>query len=436
MKRRKFLSLAGGAFAVPAITAPFVSRAVAQQAGAGSITVTGISSFRLIEDLIPRFTQETGIAVDLQILPYPQLRQRAMADLVGGTANSDVYLQDIIWLGEWAKNQYVRPLDDLFARDRAEIDVDDILPGAFSSLSRWEGKIWSIPFGAYYFLNFMRTDWFREKNLNPPVTLADVDTAAQQLTDARANRFGISMAYQRGGPICSWFLATYAGAGGKLFADAPNNFAPTLESERAVKVLEHYVGWLRFAPQGAVGHHWNDQTAAMQSGRLGMAPTFTVNGAEFMKRDRSVIASNLGFSYMPKFTASENPVIPFGGWAVAINARTQKVEPSWKFLKWVMSKRTQLDLSPLNGTPVRYSALQEPALQQQFPWFDFVLRAERENRIFQDYRPRYPFYPEIEDALGLQLNRAALNQARPAEALALANRQIADIVRNAGFPVR
>ncbi|MBL8839193.1 MAG: hypothetical protein JNL66_23260, partial [Alphaproteobacteria bacterium] len=126
----------------------------------------------------------------------------------------------------------------------------------------------------------------------------------------------------------------------------------------------------------------------------------------------------------------------FGGWAVAINARSQKVEPSWKFLKWVMSKRTQLDLSPLNGTPVRYSALQEPALQQQFPWFDFVLRAEREGRIFQDYRPRYPFYPQIEDALGLQLNRAALNQVRPAEALALANRQIAEIVRSAGHPVR
>lgn len=430
MKRRSFLNLAAGA----AVAAPFVSRAGAQQAGA--ITVTGISSFRLIEEFIPRFTQETGIAVDLQILPYPQLRQRAMADLVGGTASSDVYLQDIIWLGEWAKNSYVRPLDDLFARDRAEIDVDDILPGAFSSLSRWEDKIWSIPFGAYYFLNFHRQDWFREKNLAAPVTLADVDAAAQQLTDARANRFGISMPYQRGGPICSWFLATYSGAGGKLLADPPGNLAPTLESERAVKVLEHYVGWLRNAPLGAIGHHWNDQTAAMQSGRLAMAPTFTVNGAEFMKRDRSVIADTLGFTYMPKFAAADEPVIPFGGWAIAINARTAKVEPSWKFLKWVMSKPIQRDLAALNGTPVRYSALQDAALQRQYPWFDFVLRAERENLIFTDYRPRYPFYPRIEEILGLQLNRAALNQARPAEALAMANRQIADIIRQAGFSVR
>lgn len=431
MKRRTFVKAAAAG-----LTAAYVSRATAQQAGANAITVTGISSFRLIEEFIPAFTRDTGIAVDLQILPYPQLRQRAMADLVGGTANSDLYTMDIIWLGEWARNNYVRPLDDLFTRDRAEIDTDDILPGALASLSRWDGKIWSVPFGAYYFLNFHRTDWLRERNVAAPVTLADVDSAAQALTDARANRFGISMPYQRGGPITSWFLATYAGAGGKLLADPPNNLAPTLDSPRAVRVLEHYISWLRFAPPGAIGHHWNDQTAAMQSGRLAMAPTFTINGAEFTKRDRSVIADTLGFSFMPKFAADDTPVIPFGGWAVAMNARTAKTEAAWRFLKWVMGKPLQRDVTRLAGTPMRYSVLQDGELQRQFPWFTFLLEAERAGRVHTDYRPRYPFYPQIEEALGLELNRAALNQATPAQALATANRQIAEIIRQAGFPVR
>ena len=87
---------------------------------AETITVTGVSSFRMIEPYIPLFEKETGITVNLQVLPYGQLRQKSMADLVGGTANSDVYLEDIIWLGEWATNGYVRPLDDLFERDRDE----------------------------------------------------------------------------------------------------------------------------------------------------------------------------------------------------------------------------------------------------------------------------------------------------------------------------
>ena len=80
--RRRFLLASAGLLAA--------SGARAQDAG--SITVTGISSFGLIADQLPRFTAATGIKVNLEILPYPQLRTRAMADLVGGTANSDIYL--------------------------------------------------------------------------------------------------------------------------------------------------------------------------------------------------------------------------------------------------------------------------------------------------------------------------------------------------------
>ena len=199
-----------------------------------SVTVTGVSSFKLVEPLIPDFVKETGIKVDLQILPYPQVRQRSLADFVSGTANSDVYGQDIIWLGEWAKNGYVRPLDDLIARDIKGEDAADILPGAFDALSKWDGKTWSMPFGAYYFLNFYRADLFDQAGLKAPVTLADVDAAAGTLTNKSKNLFGIAMVYQRGGPIASWFLATYTGAGGRLLKDPPADFTPTLDSPEAL----------------------------------------------------------------------------------------------------------------------------------------------------------------------------------------------------------
>ncbi len=424
---RRFVLAAGAALGA-------VRPAMAQD-DAGSITVTGISSFKLIETLLPRFTEKTGIKVNLQILPYPQLRQRAMADLVGRTANSDIYLQDIIWLGEWAKNGYARPLDDLFARDATEIDVADILPGAFNALSRWDGKIWSVPIGAFYFINYFRNDWFAARGLKPPVTLDDVDRDAAGLTDASTNRFGIAMPYQRGGPVASWFLATYAGAGGRLLADPPKSLRPTLDSARALTVLTHYLGWLKYAPRGAVGYHWNDQTVAMQTGKLAMAPTFSVNGAEFAKKENSVIAGEVGYTYMPVEKSGDAPSIPFGGWAAAINARTEKTEPSWKFLKWLISTETQLALGRLSGTPVRYSALADPELQKLYPWLGFILQAERDGRIYADYRPRYPFYPQIEDALGLQLNRAALGQVTAAEALAELQKAIIGIVKEAGYSV-
>ncbi len=431
--RRRFLQASTGLLGAASL--PAFSAAASAQSDAQSITVTGISSFGLIASLLPRFTSETGIKVNLQILPYPQLRTSAMADLVGGTANSDIYLQDIIWLGEWAKNNYVRPLDDLFARDAAEIDTPDLLPGAFNALSHWDGKIWSVPVGAFYFLNYYRTDWFAEKHLAPPATLDDIDADAAALTDPHANRYGIAMAYQKGSPIASWFLATYAGAGGKLLADPPHNFRPTLDSDLAHTVLTHYVAWLKSAPRGAVGYHWNDQTIAMQNGRLAMAPTFSVNGTEFAKPDKSVVAGDLGFTYMPRLHAADAPVVPFGGWAAALNAKSAKTEAAWKFLKFLISRQTQLDLAKVSGTPVRYSTLQDTGLQKTYPWLGFVLQAEKDGRIYPDYRPRYPFYPKAEDAMGTQLNLAALGEVSVPDALAKANAAVSGIIKEAGYPV-
>jgi multiple sugar transport system substrate-binding protein len=401
-----------------------------------SITVTAVSSFKLVEPLIPDFVKESGIEVDLQVLPYPQVRQKSMADFVSGTANSDVYGQDIIWLGEWAKNGYVRPLDDLIARDLPAGELADFLPGAFNALSKWDGKTWTMPFGAYYFLMYYRQDVFQKAGLSAPATLDDVDAAAAKLTDKKANFYGVSMPYQRGGPISSWFLATYTGAGGKLLKDPPNDFAPTLDGPEALKVLTHYLNWLKEAPPGAIGHHWNDQTVAMQSGRLAMAPTFSINGTEFAKPDVSTIAGKVGFTTLPRLTAAQAPVIPFGGWGIGINAKTSKVEDSWTFIKWLTSAKVQKQLALVNGTPVRFSALRDPKVQEMYPWVAAVLAAEEKGQVFPDYRPRYPFYPQIEEALGLQLNNAALGKVTPEQALKEANAQIRKIITDAGFPVK
>ncbi|MCY0148598.1 extracellular solute-binding protein [Hoeflea sp. G2-23] len=400
-----------------------------------SITISGVSSFSLIEPLIPQFEEMTGIDVDLQVLPYPQVRQRSMADFVSGTANSDIYGQDIVWLGEWAEKGYVVQLDDLIKRDLTQEDLDDILPGALDALSKWKGKTWSMPFGAYYFLMYYRQDLFDAAGLKAPVTLDDVDAAAAKLTDPATNMFGVSMPYQRGAPIASWFLATYTGAGGKLLKNPPENFAPTLDSPEALEVLTHYVDWLKYAPAGAIGHHWNDQTVAMQTGRIAMTPSFSINGTEFAKPERSVVAGKVGYTTMPRLSAEQEPVIPFGGWAVAINAKSEKVEDSWTFIKWLTSQDVQKQLALINGTPVRYSALEEPEVQKLYPWVSEIVAAEKEGQVFSDYRPRYPFYPQVEEILGLQLNRAALGEVTPAEALKIANEEITKVIKDAGHPV-
>jgi multiple sugar transport system substrate-binding protein len=401
-----------------------------------TITVSAIGGNQAIEGLLPEFEKQTGIHVNLQILPYPQLRQRSMAAFVSGSVDSDVYWEDIIWLGEWAKNGYVRPLDDLIKRDYKQSDIDDFLPGAWNAQSKWDGKTWTMPFGAYYFLNYYRSDLFDKAGLKAPVTLDDVDSSAGALNKPAARQFGIAMPYQRGTAIASWFLATFAGAGGHLLKNPPEDLTPTLDSPLALDVLKHYIGWMKWSPPGVASYHWDDQTVGMQTGRLAMAPSFSINGTEFAKPDQSVIAGNVGYTFMPRAKASDAPVIPFGGWGVGIAAKTTKVEESWAFIKWVTSTEVQKELAKSNGTPVRFSALQDPQLQKMYPWLKLVVDAEKAGQVYPDYRPRYPFYPQVEEELGKELNLVALGQIKPEDALMTANENIKGIIAKAGYQLR
>ena len=400
---------------------------------ARSITVSAIGGNQAIEALLPDFEKQTGIHVNLQVLPYPQLRQRSMAAFVSGTVDSDVYWEDIIWLGEWAKNGYVRPLDDLIKRDFSQAEIDDFLPGAWNAQSKWDGKTWTMPFGAYYFLNYYRTDLFEKAGLKAPVTLDDVDQDAAALNKPAQRQFGIAMPYQRGTAICSWFLATYAGAGGHMLKDPPNDLTPTMDSALALDVLNHYIAWMKSAPPSVAAYHWDDQTVAMQTGRLAMAPSFSINGTEFAKPDQSAISGKVGFAFMPVQKATDKPVIPFGGWGVGIAAKTPKIEDSWTFVKWVTSAPIQKTLAKFNGTPVRFSALADPDLQKMYPWLPLVIAAEKAGQVYPDYRPRYPFYPQVEEELGKQLNLAALGQVKPEDALKSANEAIKGIITKAGY---
>jgi multiple sugar transport system substrate-binding protein len=420
-----------------AVLAALIAAAVSARSAcadeARSITVSAIGGNQAIEALLPAFEKETGIHVNLQILPYPQLRQRSMAAFVSGSVDSDVYWEDIIWLGEWAKNGYVRPLDDLIKRDFKQSDIDDFLPGAWNAQSKWDRKTWTMPFGAYYFLNYYRTDLFGKAELKAPVTLDDVDRDAAVLNKPVQRQYGIAMPYQRGTAISSWFLATYAGAGGHMLKDPPNDLTPTLDSPLAFDVLKHYIAWMKSAPPSVASYHWDDQTVAMQTGRLAMAPSFSINGTEFAKPDQSTIADKVGYAVMPRERASDPPVIPYGGWGVGIAAKTPKVEDSWTFIKWVTSAEIQKELAKSNGTPVRYSALQDPGLQKMYPWLKLVIEAEKAGEVYPDYRPRYPFYPEVEEELGKELNLVALGQVKPDDALKTANEAIKQIIIKAGY---
>src|SRR5690606_27002633 len=154
-----------------------------------------VTAFRV---LIPRFTEETGIEVTMDELGYVDLYQKLTADFVGKTAQYDLMTVDIVWSGEYAANLYTLPLDDFMERDKAELNLDDIMPVAWT-LGEYEGKHWAYPMAGYANVLNYRKDILEAAGITPPTTQEELLAAAKALT--KDEMYGIALLGAKGSAV-------------------------------------------------------------------------------------------------------------------------------------------------------------------------------------------------------------------------------------------
>ena len=390
-----------------------------------------------VRRLLPRFTEETGIIVNMETLPYASLRERQLSDFIGGTGSVDIMTMDIVWMGEYAEAGWIEPLGPYYERDAELIDPEDFLPGAMAGLALWDGEYFGMPLGAYYYLMHYRTDVLEAAGIAAPVTLDDVVAAVQAVNDPSNDMYGFSAGYRRGAPVVHDSLAYYIGLGGAVLADFPADLTPNMDTELARTVYGFYKDMLDYAPPGAINFDFRERREPFQQGRVALVGNWSSSTAAFNDPRNSVesVVGNVGTTYMPRLNAEDDPVVPFGGWALVINADSQKKEAAWEFMRWLSSPEIQRAYAADGGTPFRFSTLQDPELSAQRPWYAQILEAEANGWVRPEYRPRFPAWPQIEEALGLRLSEAMSGARSVDDALTLVNQEIRQILIDNGYTV-
>lgn len=390
-----------------------------------------------VRRLLPRFTEETGIIVNMETLPYASLRERQLSDFIGGTGSVDIMTMDIVWMGGYAEAGWIENLGPYYERDAALIDPDDFLPGAMAGLALWDGEYYGMPLGAYYYIMHYRKDVLEAAGVQPPSTLDELIDAVKAVHDPAAEMYGFSAGYRRGAPVVHDSLAYYIGLGGGVLRDFPADLTPNMNTELAVRVYEFYKAMLDYAPPGAINFDFRERREPFQQGRVALVGNWSSSSAAFEDPRNSVetVIGNVGHSYMPKASADSDPVVPFGGWALVINADSKKKEAAWEFMRWLSSPEIQKVYAADGGTPFRFSTLRDPELSASRPWYQLILDAEANGWVRPEYRPRFPAWPEMEEALGLRLSEAMSGTRSIADALAMVDREIRTILINNGYQV-
>jgi multiple sugar transport system substrate-binding protein len=379
----------------------------------------------VMADLVPKFKDETGVTVKVDILSYPDLLTKVTSDFIGHTKGYDLLTMDIVWAGQFAESGYTVDLTDWIKKDAAEIKVKDIYPVLMSALGNYKGKQVAFPFAGYANVLAYRKDLYEAAGLKPPKTMEDLVAAAYKLTDASKRQFGFVANGQKGPAVAQDWMQYNAQMGGAILDKSGK---PALNSEANVKSLTTYRDlFAKAAPPGAAGYDWGGREESFRQGIAANMQTWSIGAAGYNDPAQSKVVGKAGIMLAPPGKGLPRKY-GVGGWGLAINndIDQKQKEAAWLFIKWITSPAIHKEMNMKGaGSYLRISETHDADLLAKYPFLPVL------DQTFMkgdgEYRPRIPQYPQIQDILGSAVNAVLVGDTDPKKALDDAQAQAAKL---------
>ena len=466
ISRRQFLKVAGSAAAAaglaacvpasvppaPAPAAPTAAPAAAAAAPTAAaatgakakeirVLVVGDPFQFALEKVLPDFTAETGIKVNLENLAYDALNARLVTSFVSKTPDADVVTVDAMWMGQYYDNGWISALDKYIQADK-DTNIKDFIPEVLYSLNSWRGHMVTLPIAPYGQGTIYRTDVLQEAGIAaPPTDLAKAadwtwDKYVEALTSmngktlAGTKMFGTVVCGAQPQPIVHMYTQLAASQGTRWFKQFPEgtpwDFTPTINTPQNVKSLEMYKALYGMSPQEAINYVWFDAGTRFSQGDIAMFYWWTpyfylVKNDGYMSGTPAKIIDKYSIGLLPKDTTAPQ-VISNGGWSLGLPSTAGDPDAGWQFIKWACSAATQKKMALVKDYNYQFSDFgrvsmyQDADLQKIYPYLDTQLNILK-NGNGKAVRPPCPIYSTLEGIYGLQLNKALSGAVSSEDAL-------------------
>jgi sorbitol/mannitol transport system substrate-binding protein len=280
------------------------------------------------------FTKDTGIKVNYTVLPENELRSKVTQDVATGAGQYDVASVGAYEVPIWAKNQWLKPLDQYTG---GSWDKSDILPPIAKSLSGEDGKLYGMPFyGESSFLMY-RKDIFAKKGLTMPQrpTWTQVADLAAKVDGAQPGMKGICL---RGLP--GWGeqfapLTTVVNTfGGTWFT---KDWQAEVNSPAFTKAVNFYVNLIRqHGEPGASQSGFTECLNAMSQSKVAMWYDATSAAGSLEDPNVSKVAGKVGYVQAPVEKTKASGWL--WAWAWVMPKTTKNSAAASKYMEWATSK--------------------------------------------------------------------------------------------------
>lgn len=372
-----------------------------------SLIMEEVPDTDVVQGLLDRFSDEhPDIDVEIEALPYDQMRDRIVTSSLAPEPTYDVVIVDNPWMTDFANAEYLAPLDDYIA-DTEGYDYDDFA-GPLREIGEVDGTVYGVPFYNYGLSLIYRTDLVD----TAPDTIEDYQTLVREITQQQ-DLNGLAMQPQRGYKIFEeWknWLYAYGGA----LTDEQGNVV--LDSPEAREALQAYIDtYEAAAPENSLNWGFDQALRSVAGGDAATMISYnwmlpTLNSEDGPAGE---LAGSFGVAEVPGGKAV------LGAWHWAIAANTDHADAAWEFISWVTSQEVAKQRVIDGGAPVRTSVLEDPEVWEQGFGEDYYRTVAA---ILEDAEPLAsgPNAEEVINVVGTHLNAAVAGQESVDEAISAA----------------
>jgi len=413
LTRRQFLQRSSAVAAVPLIgtlAAPSIVRA--QDAGTIKFLAPAEDVSVYVQNtIVPKFKQEAGITVLVDQVEYNSLYTKEVLEF--GSSGYDVYQVDQVWAQQFAKSNYLLPLDSELSSET----LASFFP-TLTKIGNVDGKQWVVPFSAIP-VNFT----YRKDLTQAPTTWTDVLDAAKRLTKEASGgdqaMWGFPIRGQAGNPITWTWLPMLWSYGGDAF-DA--EFHPTYNNEAGLEAVSFYKELYKYSPPGWLS---DSQVANyMEQGQGAQTTLQMVFNAPMSSPESSKVADKIAFSGMPKQVTQASIL---GLWTLGISAKTSNKENAIKFIEYLARPdiATEMALAGVIGA-TQPEIFKAPGAPSFFPVLSEVLNYVRPPPILPEGNRWFLI-------TGAALQSALSGKQTVKEAMDDAANQVQQLLSDAGY---
>jgi ABC-type glycerol-3-phosphate transport system substrate-binding protein len=334
----------------------------------------------IIEEMLPEFTELTGITVNFEKVAYPVMHEKLVPQLAAGPGNGsyDVIEVDFYWVFEFARSGWVEDLGPRIAASEGQVDLARYIPAMLDIGSTVDDKTFYIPMfpypmGLIYREDLLNDETFRAAYLEQtgnelalPDSVEGYVEMAEAVSALEQDLYGAAMQAQQVDPIVMEFCNFLYGLGGSYYnADMT---APAINDATGVKAAELYARCVNNAAQpGAAGADLNDTMATYSQGRAFSMISYMFMLSVFNDDESSAVK---GVNQMTTMPGGHGLT---GSWSWGLPISSPNPDAGWEFIKWVESPEIAMRRALAGAVPAQSAPYENPEFLEKYPWMPQAL---------------------------------------------------------------